>query len=317
MRAAASALAFALIGPGAALSQTNPASFKSNVARIDAGANTGFGFIVGLADRHLLVATAWHTLRDLSTDTVTVCFAHRGESCALGTIVYVADAIGSQPALDLAIVRTSYPEGLAWRPDALAARPRVGEPVWFIGRSREWYIPNEAGHASAFDAAKQLVSYKGLEVAEGVSGAPIVSATGVVAMHVESVGGDGEARGVDVHAIRQRVLEGLRAQWALVPSAQCAEQSAHARALSGRDVIVHFDSRQPDAGLDAIAKLNCLGARTLPRPVWGGETWPGNAITYASGELRAARTVQSVLTPLGRLDTRLGNAQGGLEIWVR
>jgi hypothetical protein len=317
MKRVASALAIVLtLTPSPARPETDLSSLKGNVARIDAGANTGFGFIVGLGDRELLVATAWHTLRELATDTLTVCFAHRGETCGVGKVVYVADAIGSQPALDMAIVRTFYPEGLAWRPDALGGRPRVGEPVWFIGRSHEWYIPSESGRASALDAAKQLVSYKGLEVAEGVSGAPIISAGGIVAMHVESVGGDGEARGVDVHAIRQRVVEGLRAQWVLVPRAQCAEQGAHARVLAGRDIVVHFDSRQLDAGLDAIARLNCLGARTLPRPVWIGEPWPGNGITYVSGDLRAARTVQSVLTPLGRLDTRLGKAQGGLEIWV-
>ena len=317
MRSVASALAFALTLAPAALSQTDPASLKGNVARIDAGASTGFGFIVGMTDRALLIATAWHTLRDLTTDTVTVCFAHRGETCGAGTVIYVADAIGSQPALDLAIVRTPYPEGLVWRPDAFGTRPGIGDQVRFIGRSRDWYIPNDAGRAGPVDAAKQLVAYTGLEVAEGVSGAPIVSGNGIVAMHVESDGGHGEARGVDVQAIRRRIVDGLRAPWVLVPLAPCAEQGAHARALSGRDIAVHFDARQPDAGLNAIARLNCLGARALPRPVWSGEAWPGNGIVYASGELRAARTVQSVLATLGRLDTRLGNAEGGVEIWVR
>jgi hypothetical protein len=316
MRSVASALALAVaLTPAPARSQVDVSSLKGNVARIDAGPSTGFGLIVGLADRDLLVATAWHTVRNLPSDTVTVCFAHRGEHCAPGTVVYVADAIGTQPALDLAIVRTRYPDGLVWRPDAFGGRPRAGDPLWFIGRSRDWYIPNEAGQVIAFDAAKQVISYKGLEVAEGVSGAPIISPSGIIAMHVESTGGDGEARGVDIHAIQQRVVEALRAQWLLLARPQCTSQNAHARVLSGRDVVVHFDGRQPEAALSAMAWLNCLGARALPR--LGSDTWPGNGITYASGELRLARTVQSLLAPLGRLDTRLGNAEGGVELWIR
>lgn len=318
MRSAAIAFGFALMfGPAHALPQTDLSSLKGNVARIDAGANTGFGFIVGVADGALLLATAWHTLENASGDTITVCFPHGVEPCGPGTVVYVADAIGSQPALDLAIVRTRYREGLVWRPDAFGSRAQAGDHVWFIGRSGDWYIPNEKGRVTSFDATKQLLSYLGLDVAEGVSGAPIISPTGIVAMHVESVGGDGEARGVDLRAIHQRVAEGLRAQWVLVPRAQCASQSPHARVLSGRDIVVHFDGRQPEAALSAIAWLNCLGARASPRPVWAAQSWPGNGIIYASGELRLARTLQSLLASFGRIDTRLGSAEGGLELWIR
>jgi hypothetical protein len=316
MRYAAGALLLALTS-ASLLAQPELSSLKGNVARIDAGSRTGFGFIVGLADYDLLIATAWHTLQDLTSDTVTVCFPQRDELCGPGIVAYVADAIGSQPAIDLAIVRTPYPAGLVWRPDALGGRPRLGDPVWFIGRSREWYVPREPGRVTAFDAAKQLLSYTGLEVAEGVSGAPILSPNGIVAMHVESVGAGGEARGVDVQAIHHRVVEGLRARWLLVPRGQCDKQSPHALVLAGRNIVVHLDRAQPEAGLHAIAQLNCLGATALPRPIGSNESWPGNRITYASGELRLARTVQSLLTSLARMDTRLGNAEGGLEIWVR
>ncbi len=316
MRYIAGALLIALTGVSGR-AQTDLSSLKGNVARIDAGPRTGFGFIVGLADHDLLIATAWHTLQDLTSDTVTVCFPQRGELCGPGVIAYVADAIGSQPAIDLAIVRTPYPAGLVWRPDALGGKPRTGDAVWFIGRSREWYIPRDPGRVTAFDAAKQLLSYTGLEVAEGVSGAPIVSPNGIVAMHVESVGAGGEARGVDIQAIRQRVVEGLRARWLLVSRAQCDKESPHGLVLSGRDIVVHLDGAQPEAGLHALAQLNCLGASAWPRPLGSAERWPGNRITYASGELRLARTVQSLLASLARMETRLGTAEGGLEIWVR
>jgi hypothetical protein len=303
--------------PQTAPGSSHVASLKGNVARVDAGAATGFGFIVGLAPRALFIATAWHTLKESSADSVTVCFPHRGETCGRATIVYIADPIGSLPGLDLAVLRVAYPEGLVWRPDALGIRPAAGQPVWFIGRAGDWYIPNEPGRTTGFDPAKRLVSYAALHVAEGVSGAPIISPSGIVAMHVESVGGDGDARGVDIHAIRERVVDGLRAQWALVPPARCAEQVAQRGVLAGREVVVHFDAERPDAGFDALARLNCLGARAIPRPEWGTPAWPGNGIRYASGELRAARAVQSVLADLGRLDTSIGNPEGGVELWVR
>jgi hypothetical protein len=321
MKCAVGALVLALLpGPNVISAQRAPASvssFTGNVAGINAGDQTGFGFIVGLADRSVLLAIAWHTVRDFSGDSVTVCFLDPNRTCANGAVVYVADPIGSQPGLDLAIVRAPYPAGLVWRPDALGEVPRSGEPVWFIGRSSNWYIPNEPGRAIRRDSLRQLLAYEGLEVAEGVSGAPIVSRSGFVAMHVESDGGTGEARGVDLRAIRRRVIEGLRGRWILVSGEQCDPQSAHGRLLMGRDVDVHFDAREPEVGLAAIARLNCLGARALPHPEWGTSPWRGNAITYGSGELRAGRALQSVLAPLSRLDTRLGNAQARLELWVR
>ncbi|MGQ0713988.1 MAG: hypothetical protein ACT4PJ_09675 [Gemmatimonadaceae bacterium] len=61
-------------------------------------------------------------------------------------------------------------------------------------------------------------------MAEGVSGAPIVSRKGIVAMHVESVGEGGETRGVDIDAIRSRVVDGLRAQ-SSAPSAGSTRDS--------------------------------------------------------------------------------------------
>lgn len=292
-------------------------ALAANAVRIEAGGRTGFGFIVGLDAHQILIATAWHTLRDLASTEVGVCFAAATERCTTGTIVYVADPIGTSPALDLAVVATPYPDGLPWRPDAFAhALP--GEPVWFIGRSRDWYIPPVPGHVTGADSARQLVTYADLDVAEGVSGAPIVSAQGIVAMHVASVGVGAEAHGVDIHAIRERVVDRMRAHWTLVPRATCDDQDAHRRVLEARSITVHFDGNRPAAGLDAIARLNCLGARTLPQPLWSDDEWAAtNTVVYASGEVRTARAVQAALAALGRLDTDLGQPAGDLAVWIR
>jgi hypothetical protein len=94
-------------------------------------------------------------------------------------------------------------------------------------------------------------------------------------------------------------------------------ESIHGRTLAGQEVVVHFDWRAPDAALESIALLNCLGARGLPRPVWTDQTWPGNGVAYSSGGLRAARALQAALGGVGRLDTKLGNTGDKLALWIR
>ncbi len=295
----------------------HPASIKSNVVRIDASGRTGFGFLVGLRASEALIATAWHTLRDVAAAPLSVCFLQGEARCVAGRIAYVADAIGARAALDLVVVAAPYPAGLPWRPDLHVGIPGLNTPVWFIGRSSEWYIPPQPGHITGFDATTQLLSYVGLDVTEGVSGAPLVTADGIAGMHVASVGNSGEARGVALDAIRDRVVSDMQARWLLLPRAQCEKQTAHRAVLAGTVVTVHFSSDRPDAGLAALAQLNCLGAQTIPAPVWSDQPWPGELVLYGSGDLRAARALQSAVSSIVRLDTRFVSDQSGLELWVR
>lgn len=316
------ALIALLLGSSLAFSQSaNPparvALLQTNVVRIDANGRTGFGFVVGLRPRELLIATAWHTVRELADAKIAVCFVQTDVPCRTGRVAYVADAIGSRPALDLAIIAVDYPEGMAWLPDVLAERPPTDSAVWFIGRSGEWYVPPRPGRVQGFDAETQLLSYRDLEVTEGVSGAPIVTQSGVVAMHVASVGSSGNASGVDVLAIRERVVHDMHARWILVAPTQCAKLTAQRGVLGGRVLTVYIDGDRPDLGLAAMAQLNCLGARTVPRPIWSGQPWPGDLVSYGSGDLRAARAVQSALSSIARLDARLTESQRDLAIWVR
>lgn len=293
------------------------AKFTQNVVRIEARGRTGFGFIVGLRGRELLIATAFHTLDHADGRTPRVCFAAAGmPACADGERIHVADAIGGLPALDLAVVAVPYPDGLAWRADALPREPVVsGAPVWFIGRAGEWYVPPRPGHFLGYDEARGLVRYGGLEVAGGVSGAPVLTPAGIIAMHVQSAGDGGEAYGVAIDAIRTRVERFAGGTWLLVPAADCQASAVAAEALSGRPITVHMDPTRVTPALDAIARLHCTGARVLPQPLWQGE-WPGNEVVYPRGELRNARAVQALLAGVARLEARLKESSS-LEAWVR
>lgn len=289
----------------------------ANVARIRAGDRTGFGFIVGLGERQLVLATAFHTLEGPGGDEPTICFPHHGETCATGSIYYVADAIGVLPRLDLAFLTVPYPEGLAWRPDAMAKLVEIGTDIRSVGRGRDWYVPAQPGRVSDSDRATRLVHYTGLSVAEGVSGAPIVSENGIIAMHVQSLGGEDGAQGIELAAIRERLVTQARGQWILVPRADCQQLALHRSALSGRAITVHFDAGSPDAAMQATARLHCLGASVTLSPVWDASEWPGERITYSSGDVRLMRSLQSALAAFGRLQASLGEPVGDAELWIR
>ena len=289
---------------------------RANVVRVEAGGRLGFGFLVGFYRGDLLVATAWHTLDGPGGTEPEICFFHAPDVCSQGTVVHVADRVGAEPALDLVLLTVAAPEGLAWRPGVLAPSPSPGDAVWFIGRNREWYIPPDAGRLGETDEPRRLVGYTGLPVARGVSGGPILTADGIVAMHVQSEGVGDAAWGVGIDAIRVRVEDHLRGHWILQPSDACSGRSSGRLSVQGRRATVYVDATRPAAAIEAMIRLRCAGARVLPVAVADGG-WPGNRIAYGRGELRLVRAVQGILAPMGRLDTELDLEQSGVAVWLR
>jgi hypothetical protein len=292
-------------------------SVVANVVRIQAGDRAGFGFIVGLERERLIIATALHTLKGAGDAAPLVCLAPRGDSCAEGSLLYIADAVGNLPALDLAFLTVPYPDDLAWRPDAMAASAPAGTPVRSIGRGRTWYVPETAGRVEGEDAETRLVRYTALTLAQGVSGAPIVSEDGIIAMHVQSQGDDQGAQGIAIDAIRERLTTQARGRWVLLPRAECEASAVHRGAIAGRTIVLHFSGADPDQGLRATSLLHCLGATVLLRPVWDSGDWPGGRVVYGSGAVRLVRALQSALASVGRLDTVLGAPRGDAELWIR
>lgn len=315
-------LASALLVTSAARGQSvGPAGFleslKGNTVRVEDAGSSGFGFIVGLGRQEVFIATAWHILESSGVTEPEVCFFNH-EPCLPGSVAYVADAVGDLPALDLAVLRVPYPEKLNWRVDVVDLESTVGSRVWSIGRAREWYVPAEPGQIVTAEPSRRIVVYKDLAVAEGVSGSPVISSNGIVAMHLQSIGTGETSEGLALDAIRERVNQNLSGRWVLAPLASCAEGERHKEVIEGQTIVVHFDWERFASGVEAMSRLRCLGASALPRPVWDAEAWSNEGIVYGSAHLRLARTVQGALAPsLGRLELQLGESEGDVDLWIR
>ncbi|MCC6431901.1 MAG: hypothetical protein IT354_13400 [Gemmatimonadaceae bacterium] len=315
----ASIAAVAFLHPGIVHGQSRPLTpdaLLPNTLLVRAGAKQGFGFVVGVSNKQMIVATALHTVDHEGGDSPEVCFAPNGERCVKGRLAYAADATGALTALDLAFITIPYPDALPWRTDVWARRTSAGASVRTIGRGSDWYVPARAGRVSAVDLASSLLTYIGLDVTTGVSGAPVVSDAGIVAMHVQELGSPAGARGITIDAIRQRLELYAPGSWALVHPADCAAHAALRSDMEGRDVVVRFRVAALQTAVTAAAQLSCLGARARLAPAWESSGFSGDEILYRSGELPTVRAIQAVLGSVGRLPGRLSPQSTVLEVRI-
>ena len=243
----------------------------------------GFGFVVALDGGTAYVATAGHVLQGGpatggATPRVTARLLGRpGRTFAAEQLALSAASI------DLGVLTMDWPVDLAWTAEALApeeAMPNFGDPVWFIGRDREWYVPASPG---AFNRASQIdrrVRIDNLPVRPGTSGAPLLSSAGIIGMIIRDASA-AEAVAVPISAIRLAFEEWglpwqLRASSGVPPSAveppstvvvpptALAETAAAAEAAFGLDrqdrVLIQRALR--DLGFDLGPADGVLGARS-------------------------------------------------------
>lgn len=192
-----------------------------NVVRIESswgqGASTsGFGYIVGTAERRMTVATARHVLATMVNGEFQVAKKieiitrkgerHVGENVGL---VNVNDPNG----IDLGFIEfTSNASVLFTSPVVALMHPAAGEEVWLQGAKGEVKLTPTAGRVSAMTAT--LVRVSALGGVAGVSGAPVLSSRGVVGLYL---GGDPTANVLQIGVI-QRYATSLRRTWTLTPT---------------------------------------------------------------------------------------------------
>jgi hypothetical protein len=201
---------------------------RNNVVRITVEMETGairngFGFIAGQRGDDLFLATANHVVRsglpgDLTREISIRFFGDPGRSHQ-GELM---ETYYPSPQ-DLAVVRVRKPDGLVWEPratvppDSLRSGVR-GTSVWFVGRGGDWYVPTVPGRVNSDRPDLNSILFVDINsVMPGTSGAPLISASGIMGMIVQDEAG-GVARAVSIEAIRQAFAE-WRYPWSLEATA--------------------------------------------------------------------------------------------------
>src|SRR5207244_787630 len=106
---------------------------------------------------------------------------------------------------DLAVITFPAPDGFHWNARSLSseAHPR---DVWFVGRSRTWYVPTDAGHVSDDEPVDARMDIESRDVRPGSSGGPLIAASGIVGMLVND-----SAEGAQALSIA--AIKSLVARW--------------------------------------------------------------------------------------------------------
>jgi formylglycine-generating enzyme required for sulfatase activity len=158
----------------------------------DGTVHDGFGLITGERDGDTYIATADHVVRGRNpgevADRITLQLFERQGRPVEGTVLGTRDA-----DLDLAVVTARLPADVGWREDVLVPDPgslQRGTEVWFVGRGGEWYVPTRPGLVNTVRRRRHEIVVDDLPVAVGTSGAPLVSASGIVGVVVSDEPGE-------------------------------------------------------------------------------------------------------------------------------
>ncbi len=175
----------------------------------------GFGFVIGERDDLLYDVTARHVVRNdadpgVTTQQVQARFASdRGNT-------YPARPLGvTYCNIDLTLLEILRPfPSYAWEPRCTGMTPARGERVWFIGRSRDWWIPLDAV-AGVIEEEPILgeLSVQISSVLPGSSGAPLFTADGIVGMIVSDSAENVAA--ISLEIIQQIITRRWKYPWGL------------------------------------------------------------------------------------------------------
>jgi hypothetical protein len=167
---------------------------RNNVVRIttvfeDGSDENGFGTVIAERNNKLYVVTAKHVvyaledgiLPDIHNKTKTV------------SIKFFSDLGRTYPAtllslpntrLDINLLEVEKPEHYTWTKNYYAKNIEQGTKVWFIGRSNDWYIPTVPGSVNSISIEDELLIDIN-SIQPGTSGAPLISAEGVIGLIFE------------------------------------------------------------------------------------------------------------------------------------
>lgn len=188
-------------------------ALRSNVVAIEAAwpdgqTKDGFGIVIGEEDGTAYIATALHVLRGgpgaSQRPNLTVRYYGRPTQATEGEMLsFVADQ------LDLGVIAAAWPSDLEWENNAFAVDEQsltFGDPVWFIGRDQDWYVPASEGAFNRASVVNRRLYVDDLPVRIGTSGAPLLSSHGIIGMIIRDASAN-EAIAVPITDIRAVSLE--------------------------------------------------------------------------------------------------------------
>ncbi len=255
----------------AAADRSVAVALRDNVVTIEAPwksgkSRRGFGWVVGAREDSVYIVTADHVVRgDLP-----------GEVAARPKIRFFGDAgkhrIGEllpqhDIDLDLAIIRVPIPNRRLWRRSSLDPQPpRPGQPVFFVGKKGNWFVPERPGRIRSVDGSQILA--EALPVLVGTSGAPLIGARGILGMIVSDSGSKTRVIGID--AIRERAESW--APWSLGPYQRAADIAGEWRWVGPFPIVARFERR------DAAHVNFSIGPIANPREAEGTGVVDGKEI---------------------------------------
>lgn len=192
-------------------------ALRNNVVGIVAergdGVHNGFGFIVAERQGQVFIVTANHVVRSGGPDgearRILVRFFQEQGRSYQATLLETSDQ-----TYDLAVLQVPLPAGLTWQRAVLGPqRAERRTPVWFVGRSGEWYVPTVPGRINTLTLdLKYLLD--NLPVRVGTSGAPLIADTGLIGMVTSDASESSEAVSMDILA---RAFAQWNLPWQLTP----------------------------------------------------------------------------------------------------
>ena len=146
----------------------------------------GFGFVVGEREGLLYIATARHVVVkyddeegvEVKASSVTVRFYDdQGRSFDDVTILEI-----KKDDLDISLLRIPKPNTIFLTNGYFSPTMQIGEGVWFIGREREWKIPQSEGFISEEPQYDGTFEFESSTIKPGTSGAPLFTNNGIVGL---------------------------------------------------------------------------------------------------------------------------------------
>jgi len=193
---------------------------RSNVIAIEAVWNdglesvkNGFGFIVGSKNGLVYIATAHHLIHreeNIEADSIKARLFDTSEPIDAKSI-----GIVEGKKFDLGVISIEWPLNVDWSDRVLVPEentPERSDEVWFIGRDLEWHVPTSPGRIGKFSSGE--IKVENLQLRLGVSGAPLVTSSGIIGMILRDIKDVSEGVALSISVI-ENILKKSNIPWQL------------------------------------------------------------------------------------------------------